>query len=42
MWDSGEYQRFADERARPFFDMLARVGASDPATSSTSGAVRGT
>src|SRR5947199_5691257 len=30
MWDPGEYQRFADERARPFFDMLARVRASDP------------
>jgi trans-aconitate 2-methyltransferase len=30
MWDPDEYQRFADERSRPFFDMLARVRASDP------------
>jgi trans-aconitate 2-methyltransferase len=30
MWDPGQYQRFADERGRPFFDLLARVGATDP------------
>jgi trans-aconitate 2-methyltransferase len=30
MWNPDEYQRFAGERARPFFDMLARVRASDP------------
>ena len=30
MWDPGAYQRFAGERARPFFDLLARVGASEP------------
>jgi trans-aconitate 2-methyltransferase len=30
MWDPGQYQRFADERSRPFFDLLARVRASDP------------
>ena len=30
MWDPGQYQRFAGERGRPFFDLLARVGASDP------------
>ena len=30
MWDPGEYQRFAGERSRPFFDLLARVRASDP------------
>src|SRR5215471_11507764 len=30
MWDPGEYQRFAGERGRPFFDLLARVRASDP------------
>jgi trans-aconitate 2-methyltransferase len=30
MWDPGQYQRFADERGRAFFDLLARVGASDP------------
>ena len=30
MWDPGAYQRFAGERGRPFFDLLARVRASDP------------
>ena len=30
MWDPGEYQRFAGERGRPFFDLLTRVRASDP------------
>jgi len=30
MWDPGTYQRFAGERGRPFFDLLARVRASDP------------
>jgi trans-aconitate 2-methyltransferase len=30
MWDPGEYQRFAGERGRPFFDLLTRVQASDP------------
>ena len=30
MWDPGEYHRFAGERGRPFFDLLARVQASDP------------
>lgn len=30
MWDPGQYLRYADERARPFFDLLARVGATDP------------
>ncbi len=30
MWDPGQYQHFADERSRPFFDLLARVGAQDP------------
>jgi trans-aconitate 2-methyltransferase len=31
MWDPGQYQRFAGERSRPFSDLLARVGAADPA-----------
>lgn len=31
MWDPGQYRRFADERARPFFDLLARVEVDDPA-----------
>jgi trans-aconitate 2-methyltransferase len=30
VWDPGEYQRFAGERGRPFFDLLARVRATDP------------
>jgi trans-aconitate 2-methyltransferase len=30
MWDPGQYRRFGDERARPFFDLLARVAAADP------------
>jgi trans-aconitate 2-methyltransferase len=30
MWDPGQYQRYAGERARPFFDLLARVRAADP------------
>ena len=30
MWDPGQYLRYAGERARPFFDLLARVGADDP------------
>jgi trans-aconitate 2-methyltransferase len=30
MWDPGQYRRFGDERARPFFDLMARVGAADP------------
>jgi trans-aconitate 2-methyltransferase len=30
MWDAGQYLRFGGERARPFFDLVAQVGASDP------------
>jgi trans-aconitate 2-methyltransferase len=30
MWDPGQYLRYAGERARPFFDLLARVEATDP------------
>ena len=29
-WDPQQYQRFADERARPFVDLLARVAATAP------------
>jgi trans-aconitate 2-methyltransferase len=29
-WDPEEYLRFADERGRPFRDLLARVGAREP------------
>ncbi len=31
MWDPRTYLRFGNERARPFFDLLGRVGADDPA-----------
>src|SRR5687767_6282038 len=30
MWDPGTYRRFADERSRPFVDLLARVDAAAP------------
>ncbi|MDQ2815136.1 MAG: trans-aconitate 2-methyltransferase [Actinomycetota bacterium] len=30
MWDPTQYLRFGGERARPFFDLLARVGAELP------------
>lgn len=29
-WDPQQYTRFADDRARPFHDLLARVGAAAP------------
>lgn len=31
MWDAEQYGRFAVERARPFHDLVARVGADAPA-----------
>jgi trans-aconitate 2-methyltransferase len=31
-WDPAGYLRFGDERARPFTDLLARVGAREPGT----------
>jgi trans-aconitate 2-methyltransferase len=30
MWDPAQYQRFGDERSRPFFELLARVRAENP------------
>jgi trans-aconitate 2-methyltransferase len=30
MWDPALYRAFASERARPFFDLVQRVGAEDP------------
>lgn len=30
MWDPAKYLTYADERARPFVDLLARVGATSP------------
>jgi trans-aconitate 2-methyltransferase len=32
MWDPGQYGRFADQRGRPFFDLVARIGAGAPAS----------
>lgn len=32
MWDPAQYQRFGDERSRPFFDLLGRVHAENPRT----------
>jgi trans-aconitate 2-methyltransferase len=31
MWDAAEYEKFADQRSRPFFDLTARVRADRPA-----------
>jgi trans-aconitate 2-methyltransferase len=31
-WDPAQYQRFADERARPFLDLIGRIHTPDPAT----------
>jgi trans-aconitate 2-methyltransferase len=30
MWDPGKYLAFADHRARPFHELVARIGVSDP------------
>ena len=30
MWDAGQYLRFGGERSRPFFDLTAQIGATDP------------
>lgn len=30
MWDPAKYLAFADLRARPFFDLLSRIGAEEP------------
>jgi trans-aconitate 2-methyltransferase len=30
MWDPGQYLTFANERARPFYDLVGRVGATSP------------
>jgi trans-aconitate 2-methyltransferase len=29
-WDPGQYLRFGDERSRPFYDLIGRIGATDP------------
>lgn len=30
LWDPDQYSRYADERGRPFIDLVARVGAAEP------------
>jgi trans-aconitate 2-methyltransferase len=30
MWDPAQYQRYTDQRSRPFFELLSRVGAVSP------------
>src|SRR5437016_5421725 len=30
MWDPSVYLAFADQRGRPFHDLIARIGADDP------------
>ena len=30
MWDPGQYRLFAEERSRPFYELLSRIGAIDP------------
>jgi trans-aconitate 2-methyltransferase len=30
MWDPAQYQMFADERSRPFYDLTGRIGAAAP------------
>jgi trans-aconitate 2-methyltransferase len=30
MWDPGQYRLFGDERARPFYELIARIGAAEP------------
>lgn len=30
MWDPARYLQFADERARPFFELVSRIQAADP------------
>ena len=41
-WDPDRYLAFADERSRPFLDLVDRVGAVEPAASSTSAAAPAT
>ena len=42
VWDPGQYLRYAGERARPFFDLLSRVQATDPGYVADLAAGRGT
>ncbi len=31
MWDPARYREFGSERSRPFFDLISRIGAAEPA-----------
>jgi trans-aconitate 2-methyltransferase len=31
MWDPGRYRQFGAERSRPFYELVGRIGASEPA-----------
>ena len=31
MWDPKQYNRFSDERSRPFYELMNRVGPPRPA-----------
>ncbi len=30
MWDPGQYRQFGDERSRPFYELIGRIGATEP------------
>jgi trans-aconitate 2-methyltransferase len=32
VWDPQQYLRFGDERSRPFYELVGRIGAEDPGT----------
>jgi trans-aconitate 2-methyltransferase len=42
MWDPQQYGQFGDERSRPFYDLLAQVGAENPAMAADLGCGPGT
>ena len=31
MWDPGKYRQFGKERSRPFYELVSRIGAAEPA-----------
>jgi trans-aconitate methyltransferase len=39
MWDPKQYNRFSDQRSRPFYELMNRVGSADPVRWLTSAAV---
>jgi trans-aconitate methyltransferase len=30
MWDPSKYRQFSDERSRAFYELINRIGATDP------------